>query len=179
MLESTRDTIAIRHATNGTAEKTIVDTNPQKVLEHENLVSDSEYITLDHETDVNKTHIKTAALKQQLDALYETISSIGGGATSTIQFFSDTNFTAYKHLVQTSDGAALLTFSFECYNAAETVLTGELKGELESYVLQNTSISNAAITITNDGTTMKLINSAPSDNVTQHATFTFTGNTGS
>ena len=37
VLESTRDTIAIRHATNGTAEKTTVDTNPQKVLEHENL----------------------------------------------------------------------------------------------------------------------------------------------
>ena len=37
MLESTRDTIAIRHATNGTDEKTTVDTNPQKVLEHEKL----------------------------------------------------------------------------------------------------------------------------------------------
>ena len=33
VLESTRDTITIRHATNGTAEKTTVDTNPQKVLE--------------------------------------------------------------------------------------------------------------------------------------------------
>ena len=39
LLESTRDTIAIRHATNGTAEKTTVDTNPKKVLEHENLVA--------------------------------------------------------------------------------------------------------------------------------------------
>ena len=37
VLESTRNTIAIRHATNGTDEKTTVDTNPQKVLEHENL----------------------------------------------------------------------------------------------------------------------------------------------
>ena len=39
VLESTRDTITIRHATNGTAEKTTVDTNPQKVLEHENLLT--------------------------------------------------------------------------------------------------------------------------------------------
>ena len=37
VLESTRDTITINHGTNGTDEKTTVDTNPQKVLEHENL----------------------------------------------------------------------------------------------------------------------------------------------
>ena len=39
MLESTRDTITINHGTNGTAEKTTVDTNPQKVLEHDNLLT--------------------------------------------------------------------------------------------------------------------------------------------
>ena len=60
VLESTRKTIAINRG-----EKTTVDTNPQKVLEHENLISDSEYITLDHQTDVNKTHIKTESLKQE------------------------------------------------------------------------------------------------------------------
>lgn len=37
VLESTRNTVTISHGTNGTAEKTTVDTNPQKVLEHENL----------------------------------------------------------------------------------------------------------------------------------------------
>ena len=39
VLESTRNTIAINHGTNGTAEKTTVDTNPLKVLEHENLLT--------------------------------------------------------------------------------------------------------------------------------------------
>ena len=39
VLESTRNTISIHHGTNGTAEKTTVDTNPQKVLEHENLLT--------------------------------------------------------------------------------------------------------------------------------------------
>ena len=39
LLESTRNTITINHGTNGTAEKTTVDTNPQKVLEHENLLT--------------------------------------------------------------------------------------------------------------------------------------------
>ena len=44
LLESTRNTIAINHGTNGTAEKTTVDTNPLKVLEHENLIAGS-YLT--------------------------------------------------------------------------------------------------------------------------------------
>ena len=175
VLESTRNTVTIHHGTNGTAEKTTVDTNPQKVLEHENLISDSEYITLDHQTDVNKTHIKTDALEQVLQQLFQAIDSSG---LSTIQNFSDTNYAAYVHHVETSDGLALLTLSFECYNAAETVLTGELKQYLKDYVLPNTSISNGAISITNDGTTMKLINSSPSANVTQYGTFTFPGYVG-
>lgn len=37
LLESTRNTITINNGENGTDEKTTVDTNPQKVLEHENL----------------------------------------------------------------------------------------------------------------------------------------------
>ena len=40
MLESTRNTVTIHHGENGTAEKTTVDTNPEKVLEHENLLTD-------------------------------------------------------------------------------------------------------------------------------------------
>ena len=192
LLESTRNTITINHGTNGTAEKTTVDTNPQKVLEHENLISDSEYITLEHQQGENATHIKTATLKEELTNLHQTKQdtlvagdgitiegqtiSASGGATSTIKYFEDTNFTAYKYRVQTSEAAALTTFSFECYNAAETVLTGDLKKQLKSYILPNTSISNGAISITYDGTTMKLINSAPSENVTQYATFTFNGN---
>ena len=172
VLESTRNTVTIHHGENGTAEKTTVDTNPQKVLEHENLISDSEYITLNHQTGDATTHIQTAALEQEFEQLYEVIDSIG---SSIIQYFEDTNFKAYMHGVQTSVGS-LLTFSFECYNAAETVLTGNLKLYLDTYVKPNTSISNGAITISYDGTTMKLINSTASENVTQHATFTFPRN---
>ena len=190
VLESTRDTITINHGTNGTAEKTTVDTNPQKVLEHENLISDSEYITLEHQTAENTTHIKTAALKQQLDALqggllelYETISSIGGGSTSTIEYYytPDGDIVAFKHVVE-SGQQTLTTFSFDCRShTAENVLTGELKEQLEAYLNTNETISNSAITIKRDGTNMKLINSAPSeapDYVRQHATFTFYGTPG-
>ena len=37
VLQSTRNTVTIQHGTNGTPEKTNVDTNPAKVLEHNNL----------------------------------------------------------------------------------------------------------------------------------------------
>ena len=191
VLESTRNTVTINHGTNGTAEKTTVDTNPQKVLEHENLISDSEYITLNHQTDENTTHIQTAALNQELTNLHQTkqdtlvagdgitidgqtISATGGCETSSIQEFVPPGyeFRAFKHDV-TSGGQGLTTFSFECFTQeAEHVITGELKEQLESYVYKNQSISNGALTITNDGTTMKLINNSPSNNTIQHATFT-------
>ena len=194
LLESTRNTVTINHGTNGTAEKTTVDTNPLKVLEHENLISDSEYITLDHETDVNKTHIKTESLKQELQQLHQTkqdVLTAGTGITIQGQTISASGGSIFIHefdssgaeffamkYVLTSGQKTSITFSFECYSDAEIVLTGELKEDLENCVWQNRSISNGAITLTNDGTNIKLVNSAPSGEVYQHGTFTFYKTTG-
>ena len=197
LLISTRNTIAITHGGNGTAERTTVDTNPKKVLEHENLISDSEYITLDHETGENKTHIKTESLKQELQQLHETkqdtlvagtgitiegqtISATGGsapveGATVSIQDLTPASydFSAYKHIV-TIGQQSLITFSFDCGDeTAEHVITGELKEQLQYYVSTDYTVSNGAISITNDGTNIKLINSAPSYGKSQQGTFTF------
>ena len=197
VLESTRNTVTINHGTNGTAEKTIVDTNPQKVLEHENLISDSEYITLNHQQGENVTHIKTTALKEELTNLQQTkqdtliagsgitiqgqtISATGSGApvegaSVSIQDFTPLTYDlgAYKQVVSIG-GRTLTTFTFTCLpGAAEIVLTGELKEQLERFVLPGYPVSNGAITITNDGTNMKLINSAPSGDASQQGTFTF------
>ena len=184
VLESTRNTVTIHHGTNGTAEKTTVDTNPKKVLEHENLISDSEYITLDHQTDVNKTHIKTDALKQQLLQLYETISSIGSGTTSTIEFYPDTGNTeyrAFKHVV-TNGNDTFVTFTFNCnpQSGLQMNITGDLKNDLEKFVAPDETVSNGAISIKNEGTTMKLINSAYTEELGHHqqGTFTFYENIG-
>ena len=195
LLESTRNTIAIHHGSNGTAEKTTVDTNPQKVLEHENLISDSEYITLDHQTGDATTHIKTAKLKEELTNLHQTkqdvltagtgitiegntISATGGGApvegaSISIQDFTPLSFdfSAWKHVLTIGE-QTLTTFSFIC-SKAECVVTGELKQQLDEFVLPTFSMSNGNVTISNDGTNIKLINSAPSENVMQNATFTY------
>ena len=197
VIESTRNTVTINHGTNGTAEKTTVDTNPQKVLEHENLISDSEYITLDHQTDVNKTHIKTAKLKEKLDDLQQnkqdvlvagsgitidgqTISASGGGESSSIEGYvqqdQEAQFVVYKHTI-TSGGVTLRTYTF-VGGGDEIVLTGKLKEELERYVAPNITISNAALTLTNDGTNIKLINSKGTEQVYQQAIFTFQGEGG-
>ena len=273
LLESTRNTVTINHGTNGTDEKTTVDTNPEKVLEHDNLLTDYgiskttsgnttklglEYTRVSEGFDLNTlvngnirgynstnaptpnawyfvstchieghTAIQTATatdaqnttyvrlksynvwgewreqvgdksvidalLAQKQDALVagdgitiqgNTISATGGaeGATSSIKFFQDEagGYEVYKETITqaysdgiTSGRLTFTTFSFECYNAAETVLTGELKQSLTHYVIAKTSISNGALTITNDGTNIKLINSAPSENVRQQGTFTF------
>ena len=179
LLESTRDTITINHGENGTDEKTTVDTNPQKVLEHENLISDSEYITLDHQTDVNKTHIKTESLEQELQQLYQAISSIGGGATSSIEYdYSDGNYQLFKYVV--TDGyLTFVTYTFDVNSGVpQLTFVDDFKYDLEKFVGANKSVSNGAITITNDGTTIKLINNKSTESGSQQGTFTFYENTG-
>ena len=370
VLESTRDTITINHGTNGTAEKTTVDTNPQKVLEHENLISNSQYVTIEHEEDSNTTEIKTDKLDSKLIELNNKIPTSVGvrnllsntnqgkknwewsfypgeatvedynvdgvnavkisrnsaepvewsflqyqglmrkliepntkytfsfdvkpsvdvtfsaslkrgdnsapltntvqmnkatanqwtkvscvltsvatlpeetgqvvyiqgmvptqgnwliikniklekgfipsdwtpapediypllsqkqdtliagegitiqgqtisatGPTLTVQGFSTGEYYAKKYVLKSGDVQSgydvLTTFVFKCFNSAETVLTGELKEELNTYIHSGNGISNGALTITNDGANMKLINSAPSRDVDQYGTFTF------
>ena len=198
LLESTRDTITINHGTNGTAEKTTVDTNPQKVLEHENLISDSEYITLQHQTDENKTHIKTESLKQELQQLHDTKQDVlvaGDGITIEENVISSTGGNGFKisdiitysfereklSVIQTnvdddygSSQTILKTFTFQLSPlTSEVVIKETLVQEIEAFIPDGTSISNGAVTITNDGTTIKVTNSNSTENVTQQATFTF------
>ena len=267
VLESTRDTITINHGTNGTAEKTTVDTNPQKVLEHSNLLTDygisktksgnttklgieftrvpdgfdlntltngkirssnltngpeptgwffvSAYsegsytyqraIKLVHPNNtayvrssisgswgawreqVTDKSVIDGLLAQKQDVLTagtgitiqgNTISASDSGApvqgaSISIQDLTPLSFdfSAWKHVV-TIGQQTLTTFSFIC-SKAECVVTGELKQQLDEFVPPTFSISNGNVTISNDGTNMKLINSAPSENVMQNATFTY------
>ena len=185
VLESTRNTISIHHGTNGTAEKTTVDTNPQKVLEHENLISDSEYITLNHETGENVTHIKTAALKQELNNLHETkqdVLTAGDGITiegqtisarPKITFYTGEDYRAFKQVFK-HVGVTFATYTFDCEPVfTECELRSTIELDLKKFVRAGMTVSNGAISISNDGTTMKLIKSGGSQNVNQQGTFTF------
>ena len=256
LLESTRDTITINHGTNGTDEKTTVDTNPKKVLEHENLHTDygiskstagnnttlgleytkadnldlnelgnarirganllnapsNEFYFVDSYTEYNYCIQEAIKLTDYLNTTYrrlknngvwgewreqvgdksvidgllaqkqdvltagegitiegQTISATGGGASS-IQTFAGMGFSAIKHVIDGNGEIARFTF-IVLPGTSEDVISEPLKAELNQFVPQGVSFSNGAITITNDGTNMKLINSAPSENVFQQGTF--------
>ena len=270
LLESTRNTIAINHGTNGTAEKTTVDTNPQKVLEHENLktgdglatsfntdqttirfkatkkapetnlntldegiirgndfakeqvpsgnnANSAAYITI-NTTENTKVQlyiresqltggkivaayrfIKDGAptpwksmavdneellslLAQKQDVLVagsgitiqgNTISASDPTSNIGLYYSPEWLFSAFKHVVTYRDNP-IVTFTFNCEPTfTERELTGDLKRGLEKFVGAGMSVSNGAVTITNDGTTMKLIKSGASENVNQQGTFTF------
>ena len=278
LLESTRDTVTIQHGTNGTDEKTTVDTNPLKVLEHENLntlygiskstvgnktalgieytklnlvepfdlnnlengrvrsynflnapkedtwyfvsaYSHGDYIIQDAITLVDNKNTTYRRLKTNngwgewreqvcdksvIDGLLsqkqnkltagsgitiqgDTISATGGGGggeTSTIQTFgvqSETGIvTVIQHVVTipynngiSSGQLTVKTFFFDYNGGEELVLTGELKQELEPFIPNNISISSGALTITYDGTNLKLMNSKGTEQAIQQATFTF------
>ena len=194
LLESTRNTISIHHGTNATAEKTTVDTNPEKVLEHENLISDSEFITLQHQTGENTTHIQTTALKEELNQLHETKQDVlvagdgitieeqtisATGATSSIEYrHSDGSYQLFKYVV--TDGYyTFVTYTFNVNSGTPQItFVGDLKNDLERFVGVDSTVSNGALKLTNDGTDMKLINNKSTESGSQQGTFTFYDYTG-
>ena len=267
VLESTRNTVTIQHGTNGTDEKTTVDTNPQKVLEHTNLLTDygiskittgnttklglectrvadgydlnnllngcvraGKFKNAPHEgwlfvsaftadnytiqdaieifdtknttyrrlkskgswgawrLQVGDKSVIDGLLAQKQDVLTagtgitiqgQTISA--SGATSTIEFYPDTGgmeYRAFKHVV-TNGNDTFVTYTFNVDSGTpQYTFTGELKNDLETFVASNTSVSNGALKLTNDGTDMKLINSESTESGNLQTTFTFYERTG-
>ena len=189
VLQSTRDTITINHGTNGTAEKTTVDTNPLKVLEHENLISDSEYITLDHKTGKNVTHIKTAALKQELQQLHQTkqdtlvagegitiegqtISATGSG--SSIEVLENNEHCTIIEHVETTGNTTIKTFSFDISAFGEVIINNPLKRELSAFIPPETKVISGGLVITNHNNILTIGNTKNgSESDRQQATFTF------
>ena len=152
-------------------------------MEHENLISDSEYITLSHQTDDATTHIQTAALKEQLDGLHnylqqleETISSIGGLTISTRYYPAElegVDYSAFKQVV-TNGNNTFVTYTFNVNSGnPQLTLVPDLKNDLEKFVRVDSTVSNGAISLTNDGTSIKLINNKSTESGMQQGTFTF------
>lgn len=64
VLESQNNTISINHGTNGTTEKTKIDVNTHKVLTHNNLVSSSPLLTVEHTDNTDTTTLKATKLEE-------------------------------------------------------------------------------------------------------------------
>lgn len=106
VLESERNTITINHGSNGTTEKTKVDTNPEKVLEHEKLKTGDGLATL-FNTDETTIIFKPKAL-QDLPAnngFYYGDVTKDGAPYATISLSADNNKyvqLAFRESVSTS-----------------------------------------------------------------------------
>lgn len=65
VIESTRNTIDINHAQNSTDATTKVDTNPQKVLEHDNLTGNTDYVKVEHVSGEETTLINSEGISKK------------------------------------------------------------------------------------------------------------------
>ena len=107
VLESTRNTVNIQHGTNGTAEKTTVDTNPQKVLEHENLTVGSGLVK-SHTAEQNTTNVSV-----DFNTVQQKMSASDGVTidNNTIKLYTldnyegDLNEIKFNALVKTAENA--------------------------------------------------------------------------
>lgn len=131
VLESERSTITIKHGTNATPEKTKVDTNPQKVLEHENLITNSQYLTIEHEEDTNTSEIKTDNLDSKLVELNNKIPTSFGTVNlfKGSRDFSSTYWISNNHATYAEDYQGVKIFKtntiWHGYSQYFEVKTGE------------------------------------------------------
>lgn len=122
VLESTRQTISIHHGRNGTDEKTTVDTNPQKVLEHDKLKTGDGLATLfssDETTIVFKPTKKTAATN--LNALNDGV--IWGNGFNEEQVPNRENSSTATYITLQADTSKKVQFYIrESVNAGNIVM---------------------------------------------------------
>lgn len=69
VLASQNNTITINHGANDSNENTKIDVNTHKVLTHNNLLSSSPLITIEHQEGQDTTTIKTTKLEEKLNSL--------------------------------------------------------------------------------------------------------------
>ena len=102
VLESTRNTVTINHGANGTDEKTTVDTNPKKVLEHDNLIVGNG-LTKQHTASNEQTTISLD--ENAMDVINNVVSSYGNIWDSSKQPpYDDLNTVPINSIVTYSNG---------------------------------------------------------------------------
>lgn len=120
VLESERATITINHGTNATTEKTKVDTNPQKVLEHSNLRGNTDFVKIQHTGGEETTLINSEKITEKFNNVDSTLlgkqnnlSAMGGisitgnsiSLTVLDRYTGDLNNLTYTCLAKPIDNA--------------------------------------------------------------------------
>lgn len=142
VIESTRNTIDIDYGENGTEETTKIDTNPQKVLEHENLITDEKSgISINHETSSETTNISLSS--------HFKLNNVQSITSRSKQITVNT---------QTGDygGKAFLTLSPDFVNDVEN---------LKTTAITNITSDTPLIEFTKDGNNVELNGTALVNNI--------------
>ena len=101
------------------------------------------------------------------------ISASGSGTSLDITLFTSEGFSAFGQFIKKGP-TTIETFTFDCQpQFTERELNANLKAHLKKFVRAGMTVSSGSLTITNDGTSMKLIKSESSENVSRQETFTF------
>lgn len=227
VIESTRKTIDIDYGENGTNETTKVDTNPQKVLEHDNLTGNTDYVKVEHVSGEETTLINSEGISQKfgvVDTNLDTKENKLRSLTNTLMLVDqsehgetliDVNASKVALLdnihagnnvrvnksgnVVTISATGALTPQYVEYGIRgrsyyvfkevlglrttytievvqgepEVTVVGDLKLALETALASANTLTNGAITLTYDGTDVKIITNTAPSNGTEQATFTF------
>ena len=148
LLESTRDTITINHGTNGTAEKTTVDVNFDKVQAK---LTAGDGITIQGQT----------------------ISASGGGSSYIEILENDEDWTVIEH-VETTGNTTIKTFSFDVSAFGDVTINNPLKSELLPFMPVGSKVISGGLVITNHNNILAIANTKNgSESDRQQATFTF------
>lgn len=119
VIESTRNTIDIDYGQNGTSETTKVDTNPQKVLEHDNLLAGSN-LTKTHESGTNTTTLKVSDdFVERVSNVETDISDFKGNYVSNVETSTPLMSTSKSGNTVTIDESGM----FNLINAKQNKLT--------------------------------------------------------
>ena len=101
------------------------------------------------------------------------ISASGSGTVLDITLFTSVGFNAFVQLIKQGP-TTIEIFTFDCQpQFTERELNANLKAHLKKFVRAGMTVSSGYLTITNDGTSMKLIKSGSSENVSRQETFIF------
>lgn len=229
VIESERNTIDINHGENGTSETTKVDTNPQKVLEHENIIAGNN-LTKEHVNGTNTTTLKVSddftnkvnkatndiiSINSTINGLKETKQDkLTGVNTQTANTNIISNNIRVNVEISKDEGNCLavhddglfvekpttgLTPQYESFGTRgqgyyvfkevfgqrttytievaqgepELTVEGALKTDLTSKLATVLTLTNGAITLTYNGTDVKIITDTSPSNGVEQATFTF------
>lgn len=126
-IESTRGTVSIQKGGNGTSETTRVDTNPQKVLEHENLTANTDYVKIEHTSGENTTLINSNKISQKFETVDSTLLNkqnnlmVGAGLELKNNIISVLNFSESKVDLNNVVTTQYLKVGYDSYNLPKGV----------------------------------------------------------